>query len=137
MKKNIYITELDKIRLLKLISEAREYNLCKKENLDKLGQELERAQLVKSEEIPSNVITMNSCVAFEDLETGERFTYTLVFPNEAKLAENKISILAPIGTAILGFKVGDVIEWPVPDGMIKLKVEEVLFQPEASGNYAI
>lgn len=137
MDKKIHITELDKTRLQKLIFEAREYNLCKKDDLKILERELERAQVVKPEEIPNDIITMNSTVAFRDLDTGEQFTYSLVFPNEAKLIENKISILAPIGTAILGYRVGDIIEWPVPDGIVKLKVEEIIFQPEASGIYAL
>lgn len=135
MVKNIFITELDKNRLQKLILNAKEYNLSKKEYLAKLDQELQRANVVKSEDIPNDVITMNSSVSLLDLETEEEMNYTLVFPEDADLVNNKISILAPIGTAILGYRVGDIIEWAVPNGVVKLKVQEILFQPEASGNY--
>jgi hypothetical protein len=59
--------------------------------------------------------------------------YTLVFPNEADIEQNRISVLAPIGIAMLGYRVGDILEWPVPSGLSRLKVKEVLYQPEASG----
>lgn len=135
MEKIIYITESDRQKLQKLIAEAREYNLCKKEYLRTLDQELSRANVVASGDIPNDVITMNSRVSLIDTESGEEMVYTLVFPQEANLLENKISILAPIGTAILGYRVGDIIEWPVPDGVVEFKVDKILFQPEASGNY--
>lgn len=66
--------------------------------------------------------------------SGESNTYSLVFPTEADFAEGKISVLAPIGTAILGYRQGDTIEWPVPSGLCKLKVEEIVYQPEAAGD---
>ena len=61
--------------------------------------------------------------------------YSLVFPHSANINQNRISILAPIGTALIGYKIGDIIEWKVPGGLRKLKVEEILYQPEASGNF--
>ena len=75
-----------------------------------------------------------SKVRLKDLVSGESNTYSLVFPTEADFAEGKISVLAPIGTAILGYKQGDTIEWSVPSGVRKLKVEEILYQPEAAGD---
>lgn len=135
--KNIYITKFDKDRLHKLISDAKEYNLTKKEYIEKLNQELQRAFVVNSEKIPNDVITMNSQVSLKDLDTGEEMIYTLVFPEEADLVNGKISILAPIGTAILGYRVGDTIEWVVPNGLVKLKVEKIIYQPEAVGNYTL
>ena len=66
--------------------------------------------------------------------SGESNTYSLVFPTEADSEEGKISVLAPIGTAILGYRQGDTIEWPVPSGVRKLKVDEILYQPESSGD---
>ncbi|NLP44024.1 MAG: nucleoside diphosphate kinase regulator [Peptococcaceae bacterium] len=137
MDKTIYITQADKAKLQKLIFDAQEYNLCKKEYLKKLEQELQRAKVVESKDIPKDVITMNSCVSLVDLEDGEEMVYTLVFPDKADLSDNRISILAPIGTAILGYKVGDIIEWSVPNGTVKLKVDKILYQPEASGNYEL
>jgi regulator of nucleoside diphosphate kinase len=76
---------------------------------------------------------MNSTVRLRDLDSGEVETYTLVYPNEADAEENRISVLAPIGTAIIGYRVGDVIKWPVPGGFVRLRVEEILYQPERAG----
>jgi regulator of nucleoside diphosphate kinase len=76
---------------------------------------------------------MNSAVIVKDLDSGKEFTYTLVYPEFANSSENKISILAPIGTALLGYKVGDIIEWEVPAGKRKLKVKKILSQPKLAG----
>jgi regulator of nucleoside diphosphate kinase len=73
----------------------------------------------------------------KDLVTGEANTYSLVFPTEADANEGKISVLAPIGTAILGYKSGDMIEWSVPAGLRRIKVDEILYQPEAAGDYEL
>lgn len=131
----IYVTELDYNRLSGLIDRTRERNGIDREYLNKLEAELDRAEVVESKEIPRDVITMRSKVRLKDLVSGESNTYSLVFPTEADFSEGKISVLAPIGTAILGYRQGDTIEWSVPSGLRKLKVEEVLYQPEAAGDH--
>jgi regulator of nucleoside diphosphate kinase len=78
---------------------------------------------------------MNSRVKLVDLESDETMEYTLVFPQDADLAEGKISVLAPIGTAMLGYRVGDVFSWQVPSGERRIRVEAILYQPEAAGDY--
>jgi regulator of nucleoside diphosphate kinase len=130
----IYITELDYNRLSGLIDRTRERNGIDREYLNKLEAELDRAEVVDPKDLPGDVITMRSKVRLKDLVSGESNTYSLVFPTEADFAEGKISVLAPIGTAILGYKQGDTIEWSVPSGVRKLKVEEILYQPEAAGD---
>src|ERR1043165_7105625 len=130
----IYITELDYKRLSGLIDRTRERNGGDREYLNKLETELDRAEIVDPKDIPADVVTMRSKVRLKDLVSGESNTYSLVFPTEADFAEGKISVLAPIGTAILGFRKGDTIEWQVPAGLRKLKVEEVLYQPESAGD---
>ncbi len=130
----IYITELDYNRLNGLIERTRERNGTDREYLKKLEAEFDRAEIVDPKEIPADVITMRSKVRLKDLVSGESNTYSLVFPTEADFAEGKISVLAPIGTAILGFKKDDTIEWQLPSGLRKLKVEEVLYQPESAGD---
>ena len=130
----IYITELDYNRLGGLIDRTRERNGVDREYLNKLEAELDRAEIVDPKDIPADVVTMRSKVRLKDLVSGESTTYSLVFPTEADSAEGKISVLAPIGTAILGYRQGDTIEWPVPSGVRKLKVEEILYQPESSGD---
>lgn len=137
MSRQIFITEVDKERLEKLINEAKEFNPGSKEYLRSLERELVRARVVPSKKIPHNVITMNSKVLLKDLDSGEQMIYTLVYPSEANLTENKISILAPVGTAILGFREKDIIEWSVPDGLVRLEVEKILYQPEAAGDYQL
>ncbi len=100
-ERTIYITEYDMTRLRKLIAEAKQLDRRGNEYLDSLEAELSRAVLVAPTAIPANVVTMNSKVRLVDLETQEEMIYTLVFPNEADLAQGKISVLAPIGTAML------------------------------------
>ena len=132
----IYITALDRQRLEKLIEIAEERDGGgDREYLRKLEQELDRAETVATEEVPGDVITMRSRVRLSDLNTNEDVIYTLVFPTEADFSKGKISILAPIGTAMLGYREGSVIEWQVPSGLRRLKVEEILYQPEAAGDY--
>ena len=133
--KLIQITEFDLERLKKLLFEARYNEYRKSEYLDKLQMEIDRANVVSPKDIPGDVITMNSTVSLVDLETGEEEVYTLVFPEDADLGEGKISVLAPIGTAMLGYKVGDIFEWEVPAGKRNLRVEKIIYQPEASGDY--
>jgi regulator of nucleoside diphosphate kinase len=78
---------------------------------------------------------MNSTFEFRNLGEPETHTFTLVFPDEADLSQGKISVLAPIGTAVLGYKVGDVIRWRVPSGEKHFQISKILYQPEASGDY--
>lgn len=100
------------------------------DRLDELQAELSRATIVPEDEMPTDVVTMNSTVSLRDMVTGEVETYTLVYPSDADIANDKLSVLAPIGTAILGYRVGDTFRWRVPKGWRRLKVEEVLYQPE-------
>jgi regulator of nucleoside diphosphate kinase len=136
LKDKIYISEFDLKRLKELVKVAEEFGDRRTvQYLEELDEELDRADLVKSQEIPNDVITMNSTFRLRDLDRGDEVVYTLVFPGEADSAQGKISILAPIGTAALGYRVGDTIEWQVPAGLKRFKVEEILYQPEAAGDY--
>ena len=132
---NIYITEPDYNRLSALIEKTREGNGVDRQYLNKLEAELDRAEIVDAKDIPANVITMRSTVRLKDLVSGEENTYSLVFPTEADFSQGKISVLAPIGTAILGYKSGDTIEWRVPSGLRRLKVDQIIYQPEAAGHF--
>ncbi|MFA5388309.1 MAG: nucleoside diphosphate kinase regulator [Candidatus Omnitrophota bacterium] len=133
--RSIYITDNDMRRLRELIIVAREFGKEDEIYLQKLENELDKGKVVKSQEVPSNVITMNSEVYLRDLNTKEKITYRLVFPYLADADKGWVSILAPIGTALLGYSVGDIVEWKVPAGAAKLKVEKILYQPEAVGDY--
>jgi len=131
----IYITSFDMERLKNILASPAMQSGPNKEHLVALQQELNRANLVDPKDIPADVVTMNSKFRMRDMESGEVVEYTLVFPHEADIKQNKLSVLAPIGMGLLGYKAGDVFEWTVPSGKRVLKVEEVLYQPEASGNY--
>ena len=133
--KHIYITDNDMARLRELILVVREFGQEEEKYLKELEKELDRGKVVKPQDIPANVITMNSEVYLRDLDTDEEITYRLVFPDRADAGEGQVSVLAPIGTALLGYSVGDIIEWEVPSGIAKLKVEKILYQPEAAGDY--
>lgn len=136
-EKNIYITEVDRQRLVELIVDAQSGEYRGSVYLEKLRGELDRAQIISPQQVPGDVITMNSKVVVRDLDSGEDETYTLVYPEQANAAEGKISVLAPIGTAMLGYRIGDVFEWEVPAGKRRLRIEKILYQPEASGDYEL
>src|SRR6185436_4564954 len=132
----ISITETDRDRLSRLIELTRDRDdVENRDYLNKLEDELDRATIVDPKAIPPDVITMRSRVRLKDLVSGETNIYSLVFPKEADFTQGKISVLAPIGTAILGYSKGDTIEWQVPSGLRKLKVDEILYQPEAAGQF--
>jgi regulator of nucleoside diphosphate kinase len=136
VKNKIYISEFDIKRLKGLIKFAEEqWDKRVVQYLEELDGELDRAEIVKPEEIPTDVITMNSTFRLSDLDSGEEVVYTLVFPAKADSTNGKISILAPVGTAVLGYRVGDTVEWKVPAGLKRLRVEEIVYQPEAAGDY--
>jgi regulator of nucleoside diphosphate kinase len=99
--------------------------------LDKLEQELDRADIVDSYDMAADVVTMNSEVRLKDLDSGEERTLRLVFPSQAR-SNNDVSVIAPIGTAMLGCRVGDVVEWEVPKGIRRLLIREILYQPSAA-----
>ena len=81
------------------------------------------------------MITMNSKVCLQDLDSGEDLVYTLVFHGDADLESGRISVLAPVGTAMIGYRKGDRITWSVPGGLKRLKVKKILYQPEAAGDF--
>ena len=121
----IIVTDSDFVRLRTLQTDER------------LAAELENADIVAAGHVPPEVVTMNSRVLFEDVTTGERREITIVFPQDADIMRGKVSVLAPVGTALLGLSEGDSIVWPFPDGGSRcLRVLEVTFQPEANASLA-
>lgn len=134
-EKTIFITENDHTRLKNLISETYRVEQRRTEYLENLEKELSRAVIVTADKIPADTITMNSKAVLLDTETNDEMTFTLVYPEDADIEDGKISIFAPIGTAMMGYRVGDFFEWAVPDGIRRIKVLRVIYQPEASGNF--
>ena len=131
--KNIVMTEADYRRLQRLVESPGRYWKRDSEHLESLQQELERAIVVTAGKMPRDVVTMNSRVRVEDLSSGREATYQIVFPSAADVTENRISVLAPIGTALLGYRAGTTVEWRAPSGMRRFRILEVEYQPEAAG----
>ncbi|MDD2466140.1 MAG: nucleoside diphosphate kinase regulator [Desulfobulbus sp.] len=133
--KSIYITEKDMARLEELLSVTGESISRDQKHLEELSEELLSAEVVESDDIPSNVITMNSMVLLNDLERSEHMAYTIVFPREANIEQNRVSVLSPLGTAMIGCRVGHVLEFRTPTGERRMKVVKILYQPEKAGDF--
>jgi regulator of nucleoside diphosphate kinase len=136
MSQAIIITNSDLQRLNKLIVAYEESaeSTHDSEYIDTLKIELAKAEIVDSKEMPTDVITMNSRVEIEDLGLKRLLEYTLVFPEEANSTDRKVSILAPLGTALIGYRVGDTIEFNAPAGIRRIRVVKIIYQPEAAGD---
>ena len=132
-KRTIYITRADMTRLRSLVTAVK----STRDDLTSVRAELDQAQVMAAEDIPHDVITMNSQARLRDQATRKVMTFTLVFPENASIEHNRISVLAPIGTAVLGQRQGDELEWEVPAGTVHLKVMKVLYQPEASMRFHV
>lgn len=134
-KRQIYVTDFDLQRLQELIEEREGFPTRDDRYLEELSEELLRAEIVSPQEIPPEVITMNSRVRLLDMDTKSEQEYTLVFPGDADIDTGRISVLAPIGMAMIGYRAGDTITWKVPGGTKRLKVRKILYQPEAAGDF--
>lgn len=121
----ILITQADKARLQVAIGRALLQRSESRSRIDDLQRELDRAEVVDPTLMPRGLVAMNSTVRLRDLDSDEIETYTLVFPQEADIERNRISVLAPVGTAIIGYQVGDVVTWSVPRGRVQLRIEDV------------
>ena len=134
-KRTISITHFDLERLEELLDVADEFSYRDRSDLENLAEELRRGKLVDSRDVPPNVVTMNSRVRMHDLDSGEEMEYTLVFPKNADVEAGKISVISPLGTAILGYAVGDTVEYEVPAGKRRIRIAAVPYQPEAAGDF--
>lgn len=130
--RQIYLTQFDVQRLNDKLAEL---DSATRKGLKGLEQELDRARVVDSREIPANVVTMNTRLEYRDLEDDSLMEVTLVFPEDADIHQGKMSVFSPIGTALLGFAEGDALEWSTPGGARRIQITRILFQPEASGAY--
>ena len=123
---SIIVTDRDVSRLRGLLGSQRQSSFRDQGHLSQLQSELERALVLAADEVPAGVITIDSLVRVVDLDSGQRSVLTLVLPHEADVAERRISVLAPIGTALLGFRAGDDVEWVMPGGTRRLHIEHVV-----------
>ncbi|MCC7258314.1 MAG: nucleoside diphosphate kinase regulator [Gammaproteobacteria bacterium] len=132
-KPKVIISSVDAERLENLIGSLTSKSFPGKDDLE---AELARAEVVAPEDVPATVVTMNSTVRFEVDSSHEEFCLTLVYPRDVDASGEKISVLAPVGSALLGLSRGDEIEWPKPGGgIMKVRIKEVTYQPEKAGEY--
>lgn len=133
----IIINRLDYARIKKYISDAKQFKSITSIEADNLLKELDSAKIMEPESIPSNVVTMNSIAKITFLSNNQQVQFQIVYPDQANLKENKISIFSPIATSLIGYKVNDEIEWIVPGGLTKIRIDEIIYQPEATGDYEL
>ncbi len=127
----ITISTLDLARLEVLLEKQPESDVVRR-----LEDELDRANVVPPTEVPDNIVTMNSTVTFTLADSNERFTKTLCYPRDMDGAKEKISVLAPIGAALLGLTIGQSMQWPGPNGKkLQVTITAVDYQPERAGHY--
>lgn len=133
MEGKILITELDYIRLSKLIGTARIEKSTELKNLEVLANEIKRAEKIDPEKISPEFVTMNSVVKVFNKETRQPMTVKVVYPQEADFKKGYISVFSPLGSALLGYKVGDTVPFEAPKGKVEITIENIEYQPEANG----
>jgi len=134
----IWLTAQDYNRLKALVHDLAAQSRRIDAGVDTLEEILDLARVVKSETVPGNVVTMNSRVLYEDLATHEQGTATIVYPADADPPRGRISVLSPVGAALLGEAEGHEVELPLPHGQTRrIRIRSVLYQPEAEGNFAL
>ena len=133
-RNEVVITEADFDRLKHLVDSPR-YRVSHAALIRTLRTELDRCEVVEPGNVPDGVVTMHTKLTVRDARTREPETFTLVYPEDADINEGRLSVLAPLGTALLGARVGQVIEFAAPGGTRRLKVETIHYQPEAAGDF--
>lgn len=121
----IIISSTDAARILNCIENARSGRLSAPINLVPLMNELNRAKLVNPDKMPEDIVTMNSKVTLHNGKTNKIMEIEIVYPQEADISKSKISIFAPVGTALLGYRKGDIVEWNTPSGNMELKILDI------------
>jgi regulator of nucleoside diphosphate kinase len=129
------ITDIDRGRLGAMLERAYRSGLERRDYLDALENELEQAVAIESREVPGDFVTMNSVVELQDVASGEEETYTLVYPERASVVDSRLSVLAPLGRAILGRRAGEEVRVQTPSGRRRVRITAIHFQPEQSGRF--
>lgn len=132
--KDIIISSLDMARLRSQIDRARSGGINAPINLNPLISELDRAKVLPPEKMPPDVVTMNSIVKLDYLNSSKTMQIEIVYPRQADTTKRKISIFAPVATAMLGYRKGDIIKLEVPGGLAELRIADIVYQPEAAGD---
>jgi len=126
----ISISEKDYMRIKHLLS------FQKTKDFENLEIEIERAKIITDDEVSPDLVTMNSKIRFVSLPDDKTMTVTIVYPSDSNFSEGKVSVLAPLGSALIGLRVNQEINWMFPDGKTKtLKILEIIYQPEANQDW--
>ena len=134
----IWLTAQDYNRLKHLLADLTRQSRGMQAGVDTLEEILDLARVVHQKKVPGNVVTMNSRVLFRDVSTGEEGTVTVVYPADADASGGRISVLSPVGAALLGEAEGAEVELPLPHGQTRrIRINSVLYQPEAQGDFAL
>jgi regulator of nucleoside diphosphate kinase len=133
--KKVILTKQDFNRIQRALTAAKAANSIKKEEAENLAAELKAAQIVEPEAVDKDVVTMNSIVKIHFQNNKTSMQFQLVYPSEANIKEKKISIFSSVASALIGYRVGDEIDWLIPSGMTKIVIDEIIYQPEAAGDF--
>jgi len=126
---NIILNEKDLLRIKKCILEARGEKTLNEHEIDRLINEIARAKIVEPHEISNNVVTVNSVIKISFPDIKKQIQLKIVYPNEADIKDWKISIFSPIANALFGYQIGDEIEWFIPSGITKIKIDDIIYEP--------
>lgn len=138
MQQNISFTAHDHQRLSRLVADLGRFVPAATSGIEMLAELLDAGRIVTPQDIPDNVVTMNSQVLYQDFETGESHQARVVYPEDADPAAGNISVLSPVGAALLGLAAGDETVLPLPHGRSAcIRICKVVWQPEANGEYAL
>ena len=131
---NTLITHADQRRLRSLVNQRLSSESGELANIAVLRRRLRGARIVNRSQIPRNVVTMNSQVVLRNLDSGDRLICTLAYPSEDRASRHHVSVTRPLGTAMLGKRVGQIIRWPGGARERRLRIQSVPYQPEAAGD---
>lgn len=135
MERALHLTDYDYERLELLLDNMNRVPQNRREDLSRLEDDLATCRIVASEEMPANIVTIHSKVRYLDLDTNKERVVTLVFPSNADISKGRISIVVPLGAAIIGRAAGDTVSMKIFNGTMNIRIEAVLYQPEAAGDY--
>ena len=137
MEEKIVMTELDALRLKNLIICYSNDRKTDTKNLKYLRKEIGRAEIIKSKQIAPDIVTMNSIIEIHNYQSNNDLTIKLVYPTEADYKTGNVSILSPLGSALLGYKEGDRVCFDAPGGNVEVHINSITYQPEANGHYQV
>ncbi|KIH77297.1 regulator of nucleoside diphosphate kinase [Geoalkalibacter ferrihydriticus] len=123
------------VERLEDILDGYRFTESKRGSFDALADELGKGNVVAASKMPPDVVTLNSRILLRDLDKNTELEVTLVLPANADFAAGRLSVTSPIGTAVLGYAVGDEIKWQVQAGVKRLRIEKILYQPESAGDF--